>query len=184
MAPTCDFVPTPRNSEPDRSGRLWGWQSGVSCAFRSAGAEGRPQPVQYTWDNADVCRQQPDSSNSIPDTTGNLWGWQKGRSCAFRGHDDGQVSSAAVRSFRETSNSGQSPTCQGRPNPVNSVAAGKGMLWGWEGGRRCAYRNGYYSQPEWSTAPVCSGRQTRYTSVKDTEGRPWGWEQERSCRFT
>jgi hypothetical protein len=183
MAPTCDFVPTPRNSEPDRQGRLWGWQEGVSCAFRSQGAEGQPQPVQYGWDNADVCKQQPDSSNSIPDTTGNLWGWQSGRSCAFRGHDDGEVSTAAIRSFEATFNSEESPTCLGKPNPVNSVSAGKGMLWGWEGGERCAYRNGYYKQPDWDTAPQCDGSPTRYTSVKDTEGRLWGWENETSCRF-
>ncbi|WIA39941.1 hypothetical protein OEZ86_013373 [Tetradesmus obliquus] len=183
MAATCDFVPTPRNSEPDRSGRLWGWQGGASCAFRSKGSDGQPQPVQYTWDNADVCKKQPDASNSIPDMTGNLWGWQNGRSCAFRGHDDGSVSSAAVNSFQETFDSEQSATCQGRPNPVNSVAAGKGMLWGWEGGQRCVYRNGYYKQPQWSTAPECAGRPTVYTSVKDTEGRLWGWEAEASCRF-
>ncbi|WIA19659.1 hypothetical protein OEZ85_005590 [Tetradesmus obliquus] len=183
MALTCDFVPTPRNSEPDRSGRLWGWQGGASCAFRSEGSDGQPQPVQYTWDNADVCKKQPDASNSIPDMTGNLWGWQNGRSCAFRGYDDGSVSSAAVNSFQETFDSEQSATCQGRPNPVNSVAAGKGMLWGWEGGQRCVYRNGYYKQPQWSTAPECAGRPTVYTSVKDTEGRLWGWENEASCRF-
>jgi hypothetical protein len=183
MAPTCEFVPTPRNSEPDRQGRLWGWQGGASCAFRSEGTDGQPQPVQYTWDNADVCKQPPDSSNSIPDTTGNLWGWQNGRSCAFRGHDDGRVSSAAIASFEQTFDSEQSPTCIGKPNPVNSVTGGKGMLWGWEGGQRCVFRNGYYKQPEWSSAPECAGRPTRFTSVKDTEGRLWGWENEASCRF-
>lgn len=42
-AARCGFAPNASNSRPDSSNRLWGWQNGDNCAFKTANNE----PVYY-----------------------------------------------------------------------------------------------------------------------------------------
>lgn len=38
-APSCTAVPTASNTVADKFGRLWGWEDGVTCAFKVGGCE-------------------------------------------------------------------------------------------------------------------------------------------------
>jgi hypothetical protein len=85
-APTCSGVPNARTSVSDDLGRLWSWQNGQSCAYRSfppiPGARGAQT---ISWEAAPACKFPPTRENSVPDTMGRLWSWQNGVSCAFKG---------------------------------------------------------------------------------------------------
>lgn len=137
----------------------------------------------YTWITADPCKMKPTPKNSVPDTDGRLWGWQAGRNCAFRSSDQPTIQAAFDGSLKQTADWSNSPACEGAPNAVNSVLGEKGILWGYEKKQRCAYRNGYYKQPQWQTAPACLASPSIYNSVRDTVGRLWGWEHNQSCKF-
>lgn len=74
-APSCTKAPTSLNSVADSSGRLWGWEKGVSCVFRAA-AVGPSQPVSYaatTWQAAPTCWGVPTPQTSVLDDLGRLW---------------------------------------------------------------------------------------------------------------
>jgi hypothetical protein len=53
----------------DSEGRLWGWQQGESCTFKTM----LRTPVYITWSNAPTCKDMPATSNSIYDRSGRLW---------------------------------------------------------------------------------------------------------------
>lgn len=67
-APTCHGKPNGHTSTPDAEGRLWGYQDGRSCAFRTP----NDQPITITWDNAVSCTNKPTTSNSVFDAQGRL----------------------------------------------------------------------------------------------------------------
>jgi len=85
-SPSCWGVPSPQNSVLDDLGRLWGWQNGASCAYRSIPPlRGSTPAPEVAWEAAPACWFAPTRQNSVPDTKGRLWGWQNSMSCAFRG---------------------------------------------------------------------------------------------------
>lgn len=177
-APACRGKPNGHTAVPDAEGRLWGWQDGQSCAYRTAGNAA----ITITWENAASCGgSKPTTSNSVYDQHGRLWGWQEGRSCAYRG--SGVQAPPAPGQVVVTWDA--APACAGVPDARNSVRNPQGQLWGWENGSSCAFRiqNGA-NTITWATAPVCKGSPNHYTAVRDKLGRLWGWEDNESCRFT
>jgi hypothetical protein len=83
----CSGHATRSNSVRDQSGRLWGFQQGVSCAFKGDATHKQvdlPGEPVITWAYAPACTQDPDARNSVRSEQGQLWGWEQGRSCAFR----------------------------------------------------------------------------------------------------
>lgn len=85
-APSCWGVPNPRTSVMDDLGRMWGWQDGASCAYKSfPPIRGSSPAPEVTWEAAPPCLFTPTRENSVPDTKGRLWGWQNAASCAFKG---------------------------------------------------------------------------------------------------
>ena len=158
----------------DTEGRLWGWQNGQSCTFKTL----LRTPVYFAWGNAPSCKDNPTTTNSVYDRSGRLWGWQDDRSCAFRGTRLQTTGDANKPVLTWAS----APACRGVPNTMNSVKTRAGEIWGWEDGSSCAFRivdNGF----SWMRAPRCKGLSNYYNSVRDSLGRPWGWEDNRSCRF-
>lgn len=176
-APPCDFEPTGANSVPDRQGRLWGWIAGTSCAFKSVTGKAA---VTVSWDTAADCAGAATTSNSVSDSNSRLWGWQDGRSCAFRGT---QQQAPGVPG-EELVTWESAPGCKGIPWGSNAVRGADGMLWGYEGGKSCAFRApGANPSVTWAAAPPCVGAPHYYKPVRDSFGRLWGWENGRSCRF-
>lgn len=176
-APNCDGSPNGQTATPDAEGRLWGWQDGHSCAFRTS----HNRPVTISWDNALTCSGDATLSNSVYDSKNRLWGWQDGRSCAYRQ----AKSQASPDPHQAVITWDAAPTCSGTPDARSSVRNPQGQLWGWEGGKSCAFRiqNGKQAV-SWVTAPACRNSPNQFTVVKDSLGRLWGWEDNRSCRFT
>lgn len=176
-APSCKGRPNGHTSTPDAEGRLWGFQEGRSCAFRTP----NDQPITITWDNAVSCNNKPTTSNSVFDGENRLWGFQNGKSCAYRGN--AVQSPPAPGQVVITWDA--APPCAGAPDARNSVRNPQGQLWGYENGRSCAFRiqNGA-SKVTWATAPVCKYKPNHYTAVRDDLGRLWGWEDNTSCRFS
>jgi hypothetical protein len=85
-APSCTGIPTPQTSVVDDLGRLWGWQYGQSCAYRSVPPlRGTSPAPMVEWESAPTCLFAPTQQNAVPDSKGRLWGWQNSQSCAFRG---------------------------------------------------------------------------------------------------
>jgi hypothetical protein len=66
-APACLWRPNAGSSSPDAAGRLWGWESGQSCAFRS----GAGRPLFYTgyepgsWVLTPTCRSAPFAPDAV-----------------------------------------------------------------------------------------------------------------------
>jgi hypothetical protein len=82
-AAACIEQPNESNSVADDNGRLWGWQSGVSCAFKSdsltplamrkdaarvaAGSSGAaPGMLSVVWEAAPSCSFSPNRANAVP----------------------------------------------------------------------------------------------------------------------
>ncbi|KAF8071154.1 rimM [Scenedesmus sp. PABB004] len=80
-APACVAKPTGVAATRDGAGRLWGFESGRSCAYRG-------------WDEAPPCAALPQGDAARPDAAGHVWGFEGGVSCAWRG-GDGRVPGAA-----------------------------------------------------------------------------------------
>ncbi len=128
-APRCAGRPDDRAQVTrDTVGRLWGWQKGISCAFKSR--DNQPlvpsdPAVGDAYDRAPLCDGVATAPNSLSDSFGRLWGWQDGRSCSFRG--------------KRKSSDEDPPNCSGYPTETNSVRDSWGRLWGWERGSSCHY---------------------------------------------
>lgn len=175
-APACKGKANGHTATPDAEGRLWGWENGRSCAFKTF----TNTPVTITWENAASCSGRATTSNSVFDSNGRLWGWQDGRSCAYRGAG---VQAPPVPG-QEVVTWEAAASCSGSPDARNSVRNPQGQLWGWENGKSCAFRiqNGVHTI-SWAAAPVCKGKPNHFTSIRDKLGRLWGWENNESCRF-
>lgn len=173
----CRGKPSGHTATPDAEGRLWGWQDGRSCAFKTPNS----QPITINWDNAVSCASRATTSNSVYDAQGRLWGWQDGRSCAYRG----PAVQAPPAPGQVVITWDAAPSCSGVPDARNSVRNQQGQLWGWESGKSCAFRiqNGA-AKVTWVAAPVCKGMPNFFTAVRDNLGRLWGWENNESCRFS
>lgn len=136
-APTCARAPISLNSVADSTGRLWGWEKGISCVFR-ASAVAPTQPVSYsatTWQSAPTCWGVPTPQTSVLDDMGRLWGWQQGASCAYRSIPPLRGVSPAPLVEWESA-----PTCMFAPTRQNSVPDTNGRLWGWQNSQSCAFR--------------------------------------------
>lgn len=93
-AVVCKAAATNANSVVDAQGKLWGWESGRSCAHRSAaaaafaaksGATARGSDrMTVVWEAAPGCRAVPTAANTIADKFGRLWSWEDGTTCAFK----------------------------------------------------------------------------------------------------
>jgi hypothetical protein len=179
LAPACEEQPTGSNSRSDSLGRLWGWQNGQSCAFRTA----TRQPVFITWDTARSCAGTPTASNSVSDSIGRRWGYQQGRSCAFRA---AQGESLQLPPDQQQPTWEDASVCPGDPTAANSVADTQGRRWGWFFGGSCAYRRGNLDQQgptSWATAPTCSAAPDSSNSVTDSQQQLWGHQNGASCAF-
>jgi hypothetical protein len=82
-APACIEQPNESNSVADDNGRLWGWQTGASCAFKNdslapiaianaaarvaAGGPGdAPGMLSVVWEAASSCSFSPNRANAVP----------------------------------------------------------------------------------------------------------------------
>jgi hypothetical protein len=79
-APACVEQPNESNSVADNNGRLWGWQEGESCAFKSeSAAQGvtsgdaarvatgdAASKVSVVWGAAPSCSFSPKQGNAVP----------------------------------------------------------------------------------------------------------------------
>jgi hypothetical protein len=142
-APTCESSVDAFNSETDTEGRLWGWESAASCAFRQPGrTAGDMEPVIQTWETARPCIGLGTEGNSVKDLQGQLWGWQNGRSCAFRAPQPNEVAAAQAEAWvqqqRQMDWEG-APDCRQKPTVFTSVSDSVGRLWGWEDDRSCRF---------------------------------------------
>lgn len=82
-AHACKTAPNKDNSEADDNGRLWGFQNGVSCAFK----DGNDHHPLFYWEAAPTCPNGA-AGPIATDTEGRAWGWANGASCAYRvGHN-------------------------------------------------------------------------------------------------
>ncbi len=77
-SPRCIERPSKFNSVMDSRGRLWGWESNASCAFKAANAV----PV-YDWITAPRCLGDVVEGTGV-DAAGRLWGFEAGSPCAFK----------------------------------------------------------------------------------------------------
>jgi hypothetical protein len=78
-APSCTATPSPANSVKDSNGRLWGWESNASCAYKTAST-----PV-YTHGTAPGCGPTAAKAGfRTQDSMGYTWGYEDGHSCLFR----------------------------------------------------------------------------------------------------
>jgi len=129
-APRCMGLPDDRAQvTKDTVGRLWGWQKGISCAFKTRDNEplvADDPHIGDAWDGAPPCEGNATGPNSVSDSFGRLWGWEDGNSCAFRGK-------------RWQNWLSQAPVCSGPPNDYNSVRDSWGRLWGWDSGMSCRF---------------------------------------------
>eukprot|EP00775_Hariotina_reticulata_P012494 gene12494-12628_t len=181
-AEACEEQPTGSNSRPDNMGRLWGWQDGQSCAFRTA----TQQPVFTTWYTASSCAGTPTASNSVSDSVGRRWGYQQGRSCAFRAADG--AASLQLPADQQQPTWQDASACPGYPTAANSVADSQGRRWGWFFGRSCAYRRGNQQLEQrgpssWQIAPTCSAAPDSSNSIADSQQQLWGYQNGASCAF-
>jgi hypothetical protein len=142
-APTCESSVDAFNSEPDTEGRLWGWESEASCAFRQPGrAADDMEPVIQTWQTARPCIGLGTEANSVADLQGQLWGWQNGRSCAFRAPQPSEVAAAQAATWQQQQRQMDwegAPDCKQGPTVFTSVSDSVGRLWGWEDDRSCRF---------------------------------------------
>jgi hypothetical protein len=142
-APTCVSSVDAFNSVPDTEGRLWGWESEASCAFRQPGrTAGDLEPVIQTWQTARPCIGLGTEANSVADLQGQLWGWQNGRSCAFRAPQPSEVAAAQAESWAQQQKQMDwegAPDCSNAPTVFTSVSDSVGRLWGWEDDRSCRF---------------------------------------------
>ncbi|KAF8070886.1 hypothetical protein HT031_000967 [Scenedesmus sp. PABB004] len=83
-APACKGAPGAAAGR-DAQGRLWGWEGGASCAYRSAPAAAAvAAPARDAWASAPACKGDARTSTTNKDSAGRLWGWEGGASCAFK----------------------------------------------------------------------------------------------------
>jgi hypothetical protein len=92
-AAACIEQPNESNSVADESGRLWGWQEGASCAFKSdnvtpigsrsdvarvaTGSDGDATGrLSVVWEAAPSCSFSPNRANAVPgEGTANTEAW-------------------------------------------------------------------------------------------------------------
>ena len=77
-ARACAAAPNATNAVLDNSGRLWGWETGVSCACKTA-----PTPI-YTSETAPECGPTGGSAELVQDSMGRFWGYENGHSCVVK----------------------------------------------------------------------------------------------------
>lgn len=78
-ATACKAAPNKDNSQKDNNGRLWGYEGGMSCAYKDS----KDTPIFY-WEAAPACPDAPTADTATADSQGKFWGWANGASCAYR----------------------------------------------------------------------------------------------------
>lgn len=75
-ADPCRNALNDTDSTPDVLGRRWGWEGGVTCAYKDAAGQPR-----YTFSTAPRCSDLTQAS-SPPDAEGHIW--SSAYTCAFK----------------------------------------------------------------------------------------------------
>jgi hypothetical protein len=131
-APLCAEQPSINNSVADTMARLWGFENGMSCAFRAADGSslGYVGYIPVDWQVAPRCNATaPDANNSVADSAGRRWGWSAvGNNCAFKDEEGTAIPTSDAVLLPAGSSNGTAdhapPAASGAANAILPTAAG------------------------------------------------------------
>ncbi|KAJ9506420.1 hypothetical protein QJQ45_004917 [Haematococcus lacustris] len=179
-APRCQNQPSVGTAVPDFSGKLWGWESGSACAYRTTdgsqvsfdllrlwapesetpGSPHHTGPVTRHllatsgWWWAPACKNTVSTSHAVDKVDSSLlWGSDSGSSCAFKDSNGKPLQLWDI-----------TPVCTSNTQVVRDSV---GRSWGWQDGRSCRATG---AAPSPSSSPVATSTSTIMTFTSTPSG--------------